>query len=240
MAEIRIFKTPEELYREATAIFLTTGTEAQRNQGLFSVALSGGSTPLPLYRQLAEHGEGDRLDWKKIHFFWGDERAVSPDHPDSNYREAYQTLLKPRRVPDTNIHRIEGEFQPKIAAQKYEEDLLDWFAEIPPRFDLILLGLGSDGHTASIFPGTKIHESSWVNAVHVPELESWRITATPQLINAASRVLFLVVGGEKARALKAVLTGSYQPQTYPAQLVQPQNGELIWLIDRDAAAELGS
>jgi 6-phosphogluconolactonase len=240
MAEIRIFNTPEELYREATAFFLTTGIDAQRNQGLFSVALSGGSTPLPLYRRLAEHGEGDRLDWTRVHFFWGDERAVSPDHPDSNYREAFQTLLEPRRVPDTNIHRVEGESQPEIAAQKYEGDLLDWFGETPPRFDLILLGLGSDGHTASIFPGTKLLESAWVNAVHVPKLESWRITATPQLINAASRVLFLVIGGDKARALKAVLTGTYQPETYPAQLVQPKNGELIWLIDRDAAAELGS
>ena len=240
MAEIRIFKTSEELYSEATAIYLTTGTKAQRNQNFFSVALSGGSTPLPLYRRLAESVEGDQLDWEKIHFFWGDERAVEPDHPDSNYGEAFQTLLKPRGVPLTNIHRVEGELMPEIAAQKYEQDLLGWFGVIPPRFDLILLGLGNDGHTASLFPGTKLPEDAWVNAVHVPELESWRITVTPQLINAACRVLFLVVGAEKARALKEVLNGPYQPETYPAQLVQPENGELIWLIDRDAAAELGS
>jgi 6-phosphogluconolactonase len=240
MAEIRIFKTPENLYSEAIAIFLSAGTEAQRNQASFSVALSGGSTPLPLYQRLAENGKGDQLNWEKIHFFWGDERAVGPDHPDSNYGEAFQALLKPRGVPDPNIHRIEGERQPENAAQKYEQDLLEWFGEIPPRFDLILLGLGDDGHTASLFPGTKLSGSAWVNAIHVPKLESWRITMSPRLINAASLVLFLVIGAEKARALNKVLNGPYHPEIYPAQLIQPENGELIWLIDKDAAAELDS
>jgi len=143
-------------------------------------------------------------------------------------------------VPLANIHRVKGDLQPEIAAKKYEQDLLNWFGVDPPRFDLILLGLGDDGHTASLFPGTKLEEDAWVNAVHVPELESWRITFTPRLINAASRILFLVVGAEIAGVLNKVLNGPYQPETCPAQLVQPENGELFWLIDRDAAAELDS
>ena len=240
MLDIRIFNTPEELYSEAAANFLTTRTAAQQSQGPFKLALSGGRTPLPLYLRLAGNLKDDSLDWKKIHFFWGDERAVEPDHPDSNYGKAFQALLKIRGVPLANIHRVKGDLQPEIAAKKYEQDLLNWFGVDPPRFDLILLGLGDDGHTASLFPGTKLEEDAWVNAVHVPELESWRITFTPRLINAASRILFLVVGAEKAGVLNKVLNRPHQPETCPAQLVQPENGELFWLIDRDAAAELDS
>jgi 6-phosphogluconolactonase len=246
MTDIRIFDTLDELYSAGARFFLKTAVESLRRQDRFSVALSGGSTPLPLYQRLAVDQEGGRLDWEKVHFFWGDERAVAPDHPDSNYRGVLQTLLAPRGIPVENIHRIEGEYQPEIAAGNYERDLLDWFGELPPRFDLILLGMGDDGHTASLFPGTSLvkgtstNDLSWVDAVQVPRLESWRITFTPRLINAAAQVLFLVVGANKAKTLRAVIKGSYQPDILPAQLIQPENGKLTWLIDKDAAAELGS
>ena len=244
MADIQIFDSPETLYAKAAEVFLESGAEALRRQGKFSVALSGGSTPLPLYRTLSKYQAANSLDWNKVHFFWGDERAVKPDHPDSNYRSVYESLLEPRAVSMDNIHRIEGELQPELAAHKYQKHLLDWFGEDPPRFDLILLGLGSDGHTASLFPGTHLvepatmAEDSWVDALYLPHLQSWRISFTAHLINAGSQILFIVRGSEKAGALKQVLKGSYKPQACPAQLIQPENGRLVWLVDRDAAAEL--
>jgi 6-phosphogluconolactonase len=171
---------------------------------------------------------------------------VGPDHPENNFRAGYQALLAPRGVPEVNIHRVQGELNPAEAAGGYEQDLLDWFGDPRPRFDLILLGMGNDGHTASLFPGTSLVASpkrdatTLVEAVQVPKLASWRITFTPYLINAAARVVFLVKGEEKAPALKAVLEGPDQPATYPAQLVQPRDGKLIWLIDQGAASLLES
>lgn len=243
MADIQIFETSQVLYHKAADLFLRTAEKVLRDQGRFSVALSGGSTPLPLYRRLAEDQPGESLDWHLVDFFWGDERAVAPDHPDSNFRAASQALLDPRSIPAGQIHRIRGELHPERAARIYQEELLGWFQDRPPRFDLILLGLGSDGHTASLFPGTvssPADRSSWVKAVYIPTLESWRITFTARLINAASLVLFLVSGKEKARALNRVINGSFQPDTFPAQLIQPTQGQLTWLIDKAAAAELGS
>lgn len=244
MADIRIFDSPQELYNQAARLFHQAAVKTFHRQSSFAVALSGGSTPLPLYQRLARDQQADQLDWSKMHFFWGDERTVGPDHPDSNFRSAYDALLASRGIPTENLHRIRGEDFPKTAARSYEKELLDWFEELPPRFDLILLGMGADGHTASLFPGTSLVDPkgkephAWVEAVQVPKLDSWRITFTPRLINAASQVIFLVKGADKAPALQAVLEGPYQPAVYPAQLVQPENGKLTWLIDQEAAADL--
>lgn len=242
MRDIQIFETREELYNEAAGIFLQAGTEAILNQGRFSIGLSGGSTPLPLYRLLAQAKTTGSLDWHNSHFFWGDERSVGPDHPQSNYREAFQSLLSPLEIPSQNIHRIQGENQPGRAAREYEKDLLTWFDEDPPKFDLILLGMGDDGHTASLFPGTTLvkkalaGQTSWVEEVYVPQLDSWRISMTPRLINAASLILFLITGRNKASTLRQVLDGPHQPETYPIQLIQPRAGQQIWLLDGEAAA----
>ena len=244
MTDIRIFDTPDDLYSAAADLFIKVGVASLQEKDSFTVALAGGSTPLPLYQQLATDQDADPLAWDKIHFFWGDERTVGPDHPDNNFRAGYQALLEPRGVPEGNIHRIQGELKPAEAAGSYERELLDRFDGPRPRFDLILLGMGDDGHTASLFPGTSIVSTpkkdgnTLVKAVQVPKLASWRITFTPYLINAASRVVFLVAGAAKAPTLKAVLEGPYLPVTYPAQLVQPTDGELIWLIDQDAASLL--
>ena len=242
MRDIRIFDTYEELYTEAAGIFLQAGTEAIINQGRFSIGLSGGSTPLPLYRLLAQAKTTGPLDWHKSHFFWGDERPVGPDHSQSNFREAFQSLLSPLDIPPQNIHRIQGEHQPDLAAREYEKDLLTWFGNVPPRFDLILLGMGDDGHTASLFPGTTLvkkalaGQTGWTEEVYVPQLDSWRISMTPRLINAASLILFLVTGRNKASTLKQVLDGPHRPEIYPAQLIQPIDGKQIWLLDGEAAA----
>jgi len=246
MADIRIHNKSEDLIQSAAELFLKTGTAAQQREGIFSVVLSGGSTPLPLYQLLADSADSSPLDWHKTHFFWGDERPVGPDHPDSNYGGANQALLAPLAIPPENIHRIQGERQPEIAARYYEEALARFFGERPPRFDLIFLGLGDDGHTASLFPGriplgsTTTDQDRLVQAVQVPAIGSARITFSAALINAAALVVFLVAGQDKASALRSVIHGPYQPETFPAQLIRPGNGGLIWLVDRDAAAKLDS
>lgn len=246
MKNIQIFDTKEALFQAAASIVVQTGTEAIQLRGRFSITLSGGSTPLPLYQKLTGDKWSGSLDWDKTHFFWGDERAVNPDHPDSNYRGAFQSLLSLLRIPPQNIHRIKGEYQPDRAAAEYEKNLLTWFGNDPPRFDLILLGMGDDGHTASLFPGTTLVKNAgdsqhqWVDSVFVPQLDSWRISMTPRLINTAALVVFLVLGRNKAGALREVLQGSQQPEVYPSQLIQPKNGQLVWLVDREAAAELES
>lgn len=241
MPEIQIIPTQDELTAAAAALFLKIGRQAIQDRGRFSVALSGGSTPLPLYRRLAEPGLDSELDWSKIHFFWGDERAVGKEHPDSNFGQAYRALLAPRQIPPRQIHRVRGESQPADAARSYQQEILDFFPETPPRLDLVLLGMGSDGHTASLFPGTSVvretgrPEESWVDAVHAPRLDSWRITFTPRLINAARRILFLVSGADKAETLYQVLKGPYQPRIFPSQLI---GGKVTWLVDQEAGSLL--
>ena len=225
---IRIFENSRELARGAAEHFVSL---AQKD--FFSVALSGGSTPKILYQLLAEPDEPFRaqVPWSRIHFYWSDERHVPPDHPDSNYRMAHEAMLSHVPVPESNVHRVQSENpSAQEAADEYEQTLV-------PRLDLILLGLGTDGHTASIFPGSKVlHETKrLVAAPWVEKLNAYRITMTLPLLNDGASILFLVSGAEKAEIVKEVLEG---PKKYPAQYVQPTNGELIWMLDRDAAAGL--
>ena len=243
MKKIHIFQTLNELIQAAADLFISTASTAIKDQGQFSVVLSGGSTPVPLYKSLADKS-ADRLAWDKIHFFWGDERPVPPDHQDSNFKQANQFLLKHRPIPLENIHRIQGELPPKEAARKYQEEISTWFQQSPPRFDLILLGMGNDGHTASLFPKTDLvindrsNPELLVAANWVPQLDTWRITFTPTLINAAARIIFLISGSSKAGPLKQVLEGEYQPELLPSQLIQPSNGDIFWLVDHEAGASL--
>jgi 6-phosphogluconolactonase len=195
-----------------------------------TVALSGGSTPKVLYQLLAEKFR-DQISWASTHFFWSDERHVPPDHPDSNYRMAHEALLSRVPVPESNVHRIHSENpSAQQAADEYEKTVV-------PRLDLILLGLGTDGHTASIFPGSEVaHETKrLVAAPWVEKLNTYRITMTLPLLNNGASIVFLVSGAEKAQIVKEVLEG---PKQYPAQFVQPTDGELIWMLDRDAASNL--
>jgi len=233
------------LSREAAAHFAHSAEEATAARGRFTVALSGGTTPRALYALLAQDSWRARVPWAATHVFWGDERCVPPDHPDSNYRLAYRTLLAHVPIPAGNIHRLRGEIDPTVAASEYEDILRAAFDLRPgqlPRFDLILLGLGEDGHTASLFPGiAAVHERErLVVAQWVEKLNAYRLTLTPPVLNAAAAVLFLVAGGAKAAALRQVLSGDDRPDRYPAQVVRPAAGDVTWLVDRAAAGQLSS
>jgi len=222
---IRVFENSRELARGAAEHFVAL---AQKDS--FTVALSGGSTPKILYQLLADQFQ-TRVSWSKTQFFWSDERHVPPDHPDSNYRLAHEALLSRVPVPESNVHRVHSENpSAQEAADEYEKIIV-------PRLDLILLGLGTDGHTASIFPGSDVlHETKrLVAAPWVEKLNTYRITMTLPLLNNGASILFLVSGAEKAAIVTEVLEG---PKKYPAQFVQPTEGELIWMLDRDAAAGL--
>lgn len=239
---IQVYPTTEGMIKAGAKLFMELASIAISDRGTFSVVLSGGATPQPLFEFLAADKSADLLDWNRIHFFWGDERTVPPDSSESNYRQAYQTLLDPRMIPPGNIHRIKGELDPVKAASLYQKEISGLLLESPPSFDLILLGMGGDGHTASLFPGTKVVSNpgdfQWVAANQVPQQNTWRITFTPQLINAARTVIFLVSGQNKAETLKRVLEGPFLPEIYPSQLINPDHGNLIWLVDQAAAFNL--
>ena len=245
-AKVDVFRTSEALAQAAAERFVSSAAEAIRAGGRFVVALSGGSTPRSLYALLATGAYATRIDWSRVQVFWGDERCVLPTSPISNYRMAREALLDHVPVPDKNVHRIRGEDDPATAAAAYERELRDMFGtpEGPPMprlsFDLILLGLGEDGHTASLFPGlAAVSETErWVVAEYVARASMRRETFTPVLINAAAEVVFLVSGREKGEILRRVLDGPSQPGVLPAQVVAPRRGQLRWLVDAAAAANL--
>ena len=236
---IEILKSADDLARAAATHFVTKSRESISKNGRFTVALSGGSTPKRLYELLADPKEAfrDQLAWEKILFFWSDERHVPPDHPESNYRMTCEALLSRVPVAKDNVHRVAGE-NPNAseAAEQYEETLKTVTGEALPQLDLILLGLGPDGHTASIFPGSEVLQETkrLVAAPWVEKFKSYRITMTLPLLNNGASVVFLVSGDEKAEIVREVLEG---PEQYPAQAVKPK-GELLWLLDQRAAVRV--
>lgn len=242
--QIHVFADSQELSRAAAAELIRLAGEAVAARGLFVVALAGGSTPRQLYARLASDACRDQLPWQKIHFFWGDERHVPPDHPDSNHRMAREALLSRVPVPEANLHPIRSEDpDARRAAEQYESELRAFFTARGllvrglPRFDLVLLGMGPDGHTASLFPGTPAvrERERWVSAPWVDKLRTHRVTLTPPVLNNAACVLFLVAGEEKAEALRAVLEGPDEADRYPSQVIRPADGVLCWMLDRAAA-----
>jgi 6-phosphogluconolactonase len=233
-----VYETPEELAEAAARDFAARAEEAIDALGRFAVVLAGGSTPKATHEALARDYSG-RLDWGRVHVFFGDERTVPPDHEDSNYRMAHEALLS--RVPVGSVHRMRGELPPAEAAAAYEEELREFFGpDGVPAFDLILLGLGEDGHTASLFPETSALDVTdrWVVANPVLKLEATRLTLTIPVINAARAVAFLVAGEGKAKALKEILEGDADPREYPAKFIRPEGGDLTWMVDRAAAGSL--
>ena len=234
---VHVYESPEELAEAAAREFAARAVEAIEERGRFAVVLAGGSTPKATYEILARD-YADGIDWSKVHVFFGDERTVPPDHEDSNYRMAREALLD--HVPVGSVHRMQGELPPDEAAEAYEAELRDFFGpEELPRFDLILLGIGGDGHTASLFPETsalEVHDRLVV-ANPVLKLETTRITLTVPVINAARAVYFLVAGEDKAGALKQILEADPDPREYPASLIQPQGGP-EWMLDQSAASDL--
>ncbi len=242
MAEVHVSSNLESLTYYAAEHIVSIARAAMDSAGQFTFGLSGGSTPKPLFTLLADDTFARQIDWARVHVFWGDERCVPPDHAESNFRLAQETLLSHVPLPEDNIYRMKGELEPAQAAEEYEHRLRMFFGSDAtwPRFDLLLQGMGDDGHTASLFPGTPaLHEQTrWVAANYVPKLESWRLTLTVPAINAAAHIMFLVAGANKAATLHTVLHGPAAPDAYPTQRIQPANGDLLWLVDAAAAAAL--
>jgi 6-phosphogluconolactonase len=235
VSELLVAPSSDSLAMLAAERFTALASRAIAERGCFVAALPGGLTPGPVYALLADEPFVSQVDWGRVQILWGDERCVSPDHLDSNYRMACRALLDHVAVPPENVHRIPGELPPAGAAALYQAELRRVLGE-EGRFDLVLLGMGADGHTASLFPNTTAVEERKreVVAVYVQKLASWRITLTLPVINAAHHVVFLVSGAAKAPVLARVHAG----EALPAGLVQPEDGHLTWLVDRQAAAEL--
>lgn len=243
--DVRILTDLDAIAKRAAQEFLQAATAAVAEKGSFTVALTGGSTPKPLYSLLAtDSALRSQVPWDKMLVFFGDERNVGPDHPDSNFRMANQALLSKVPLKSEQIFRMKGEYNdaPR-AAQEYEQTLRESFKISEgqfPRFDLILLGMGNEGHTASLFPGTKALQESRRLVVRnwVGKLYADRITLTAPAINNAAQIIFMVAAADKAPALKAILEGPYEPDQLPAQLVAPQKGKLLWLVDTKAGGML--
>jgi 6-phosphogluconolactonase len=240
-AEIVVVADAEALAREAARRFVDLAREAAGSRERFSVALSGGSTPGRLFRLLAEKPYRAQIPWEQVYFFWGDERCVPPDDPESNYRLVEEALIAHVPIPPENVHRMSGELEAGVAAQAYEGRLQDFFCGPRPRFDLVLLGLGEDGHTASLFPGSPLLDER--ERLAAPAMATYqdrpaqRVTLTLPAINTARQVLFLVTGQAKAEVVQAVIAGP--AGRYPAQRIQPTAGQLTWLLDAAAASRLG-
>lgn len=237
---LHIHKDPAAMAERAAHLFTAACEEAVQERGVFRVAISGGHTPVPLFRLLTKPDWADRLPWEKISIFWVDERCVAPDSPDSNYGVARRELLG--KVPAVHYYRMRGDEAPEKAADAYEALLREEFGlgvnEVP-RFDLMVLGMGADGHTASIFPGSPVLEEKkrLVTEVYVPEKQEERITLTLPVLNNSRCCMFLVTGPEKHAALADVLNLLSEP-VLPAQRVRPPSGDLLWITDKAAATGL--
>ncbi len=238
---VRAEETAEQVAWAAAWRVLEQSNSAIRERGRFTLALAGGSTPRRAYELLTDERLQPRVDWPNVHVFFGDERMVPPDHPDSNYRMAYEALLSRVPIPPENVHRIEGVGDAAANASAYESGMRELFGDVEwPRLDHVLLGMGDDGHTASLFPGTTVLDETrlWVAPNWVEKLGAWRVTLTAPAINAARHVTFMVTGAGKAARLREVLKGERDAARLPAQLIRPADGTLEWYVDREAASSL--
>jgi 6-phosphogluconolactonase len=238
---LRIFNDLEKLSHHAANLFIEQATQSILERDQFLVALNGGGTPTRLFQLLATDFR-DKVDWNKVHVFWGDERCVPPDDAGSSYGQARDVLLSRVPIPESNIHPIKGELTPVDASKEYSL-ILKEFAPPPldwPRFDLVYLGMGEDGHTASLFLGSPVNvsEAALPVTAHYQDRPANRVTLTQLVFNSARMVVFMAVGEKKAVTLAEVLSDRYNPELYPAQRIDPKGGKLIWLVDEDAAGKL--
>ncbi|HZV79022.1 MAG TPA: 6-phosphogluconolactonase [Candidatus Binatus sp.] len=238
-----VLDTADDVAYQAATEFEVRARAAIEQSGRFAVALSGGKTPNKLFRLLASPDFAEDIDWTHIHFFWSDERCVPPTDDASNYKQALDALLATLSIPRENVHRMHGELKPHEGAIAYSGELRAFFGETV-RFDCVFLGLGEDGHTASLFPNNEALDAveDPCVAVDVPDnaVAPWRLTLTYPVLNGARGVIFVADGAEKASVVARVLEGPHDARRLPAQGVAPQNGSLVWLIDRAAASELHS
>ena len=237
---IKVFGSAKELCFHAMEIFIELAQKNIAKKGRFVVALSGGNTPNMMYDLLAQKENAQKVNWNNVFVFWGDERYVPYRDPNNNAYQAYQHLLDKVNIPARNIFRIPVSGEAHRDARQYEQNIIEFFQGKPTSFDLIFLGIGDEGHTASIFPGSALlHEQyDLVKEVYVEMKQSLRISFTPNLINAAREVIFMAAGKTKATALKKIIEGAYHPEIFPAQIVNPVQGHVTWLLDSDAAAQL--
>jgi 6-phosphogluconolactonase len=236
-----VFDTPEQVAQAAAERFVDYANGSIRDHGSFAVALAGGSTPRRTYELLSGDEFKSGVDWLRVHLFFGDERMVPQDSLESNYRMVNDALISRVAIPPQNVHRIRGEITPAESADSYEAELKSFFATVDwPGFDLVLLGMGDDGHTASLFPGSDAlkEEKRWVVETRHPQTGQNRITITLPVINHAARVTFMITGKEKAATLARVLRSDSAAEQLPAQKIKPVNGILEWLVDRAAASTL--
>lgn len=235
----KIVADAAELNQAAAELLVKTAAAAISERGVFSMALSGGSTPKKLYELLASESFREQIDWTKTHFFFGDERNVPPDHNESNFKMVNEIMFsRIGELPQENVHRVLAENPAADAASDYEQTLKDFFNNELPRFDLVLLGMGADGHTASLFPESSALEENvrFFAENWVEKFGAYRLTLTFPVINNANNILFLIAGVDKAKVLGEVFHGSLKK--YPAQMINPTDGKLIWLIDEAAASEI--
>jgi 6-phosphogluconolactonase len=234
--DLRVLDTPADVAKALADTFERAARDATQTRGHFCVALAGGTTPKAAYALLAQSPYRESVDWSSVHIFFGDERCVPPDHEQSNYRMARETFLEPLGIAPSQVHRMHGEDEPAQAAAAYRDELIATLGELP-RFDLVMLGMGPDGHTASLFPGTDplTDDAALVRAVYSNSQSQWRITLTPRVLNGARAVVFAVEGAGKAKTLAQVREGAYDPAQFPSQIVAPVKGTLTWLVDRAAA-----
>jgi 6-phosphogluconolactonase len=237
--KVQVLANLEAVSQRAASIFLDLSRDAIASKGRFAAALSGGSTPVRLYTLLASRPFRDRLDWRHVHFFWADERCVPKEDKESNFKLAFDNLLSRVPVPADHVHRIKGEEDPDKGAREYEEEMRNFFGGTFPVFDLILLGMGEDGHTASLFPGSKPLEERDRLALPVDreKPKTNRVTLALPVLNHAAHILFLVSGRSKADMVLKVLEGE-EKERYPAGRIRPLHGNVIWLLDQEAAAGL--
>ena len=240
--ELHIYKTPDKVIEGLANYFIQTVKTAIKEKNECTVVLSGGNSPKKLYELLASTDHGNQIDWDKVYFFFGDERYVPFNDPGNNGNMVKKALFEPLMIPDANIFYINTAVPPEESAKKYSQRILSYFKNNPVRFDLILLGLGDNAHTASLFPHTPVlkEKKALLSAVYIEELSSYRITMTAALINEAHAISFLVYGEAKANAVHDVLEGAKDFETYPAQLIIPEEGVLNWFLDEDAAKNLRS
>jgi len=235
---VRVFPSFGELVQATAEEMVGTINRAIAARGISFVALSGGETPRPVYDLLGSQSQGTLVEWEYVHVLFADERAVAPDNPQSNFGMVNRALFSRIALPPENIHRISGENDPLTAAGDYEKLVKNLTAGGDLRFDLVLLGLGDDGHTASLFPGTDAitAQGSLVRAVFVPKLDSWRITLTLECINNARKVMFLVSGERKATVVEKIVGAARPSAELPGSLVNPRDGEVVWMMDEEAAS----
>jgi 6-phosphogluconolactonase len=239
---IQVYKDKQELSKSAADIFVQTVKEAIAEKGQFFVSLTGGSSPEILYKLLAEPLHRDQVDWEKVWVFWGDERWVSPDDKRSNAGIVFKLLLDHVPIPKNQIYIMwDRDQEPEDFALTYQKFIEQKMGKTP-EFDLVLLGMGEDGHTASLFPKTEVlkEKSKWVSAYNLKDQNMYRITLTAPLINLSKKIVFLVFGSNKAHALREILEGENNPEKFPAQLIKPIHGQTVWLVDEAAAQNLAN